>query len=199
AFFSYEHYPFEPCKIPWSHLYDEPRLVSHIGQVWRDDGVPADVPLMITESNIAWASGESFVDIFGALWLADYVGAFFTSGGSALYYFHYLPMGVRPGCNESLGTFALFTADKDYRLEQKTSQYFASQLINLEWVEPGDGENLVFPAVSDLEDGAGNAMVTAYVVLRPDKQWSVLVVNRDQWNGHRGGIECHDDTPREND
>ena len=194
AFFSYEHYPYEPCKIAWSNLYDEPRLVSHIGQVWRDDGVPANVPLMITESNIAWASGESFVDIFGALWLADYAGAFFSSGGSGLYYFHYLPMGVRPGCNESLGTFALFTADRDYRLEQKTSQYFASQLINLEWVQPGDGENLVFPAAADIEDGAGNAMVTAYAVLRPDKQWSLLVVNRDQWNGHRVRIKFHDAT-----
>jgi F5/8 type C domain len=192
AFFSYEHYPYEPCKIAWSHLYDEPRLVSHIGQVWRDDGVPANVPLMITESNIAWASGESFVDIFGALWLADYVGAFFTSGGQALYYFHYLPMGMRPGCNESLGTFALFTADREYRLEQKTSQFFASQLINLEWVQPGDGENLVFPAAGDIEDGAGNAMVTAYAVLRPDKQWALLVVNRDQWNGHRVRIKFHD-------
>jgi len=192
AFFSYEHYPMEPCKIQWSSLYDEPRLVSHIGQVWRDDGVPASVPLFITESNIAWATGESFVDIFGALWLADYAGAFFTSGGSALYYFHYLPMGVHPGCNGSLGTFALFTADKDYRLLQKTSQFFASQLINLEWVQPDNGEHRVFPAASDIDDGAGDAMVTAYAVLRPDGQWALLVVNRDQWNPHRVQIKFHD-------
>jgi hypothetical protein len=192
AFFSYEHYPMEPCKIQWSSLYDEPRLVSHIGQVWRDDGVPASVPLFITESNIAWATGESFVDIFGALWLADYAGAFLTSGGKALYYFHYLPMGVHPGCNGSLGTFALFTADKDYRLLQKTSQFFASQLINLEWVQPGNGEHRVFPAASDVDDGAGNAMVTSYAVLRPDGQWALLVVNRDQWNPHRVQIKFHD-------
>jgi len=197
AFFSYEHYPMEPCKIQWSSLYDEPRLVSHIGQVWRDDGVPASVPLFITESNIAWATGESFLDIFGALWLADYAGAFFTSGGSALYYFHYLPMGVHPGCNGSLGTFALFTADKDYRLLQKTSQFFASQLINLEWVQAGNGEHRVFPAASDIEDGAGNAMVTAYAVLRPDRQWALLVVNRDQWNSHRVQIKFHDSNQAE--
>ena len=40
AFMSFEHYPFEPCKIQWSHLYDEPTLISHILQVWRDDGLP---------------------------------------------------------------------------------------------------------------------------------------------------------------
>ena len=45
SFMSFEHYPYEPCKIQWSDLYDEPGHISHIMQVWRDDGVPAEVPL----------------------------------------------------------------------------------------------------------------------------------------------------------
>jgi len=56
-------------------------------------------------------------DIFGALWLADYVGAFLTAGGNAVYYFHYLPMGVHRGCNDSMGTFGMFTVDKDYQIQ----------------------------------------------------------------------------------
>ena len=192
AFMSFEHYPFEPCKIQWSHLYDEPQLVSHILQVWRDDGLPLNVPMFITESNIAWASGESFVDIFGALWLADYVGAFLTAGGDAIYYFHYLPMGVGEGCNNSFGTFGLFTIDANYQIKQQTSQYFASQLINLEWVQPGSGQHHVFPAASDVVDPAGHAMVTAYAVHRPDDQWSLLIVNRDQHNSHPLRIVFHD-------
>jgi hypothetical protein len=192
AFFSFEHYPYVPCSISWNSLYDEPRLVSHIVDVWRDDGVPADVPLFITESNIAWNSGESFVDIFGALWLADYVGAFLSAGGNAIYYFHYLPMGVHPGCNESMGTFGMFTVDRDFQIQQRTSQFFASQLINLEWVQPGSGEHRLFPAASDIEDPAGHSLVTAYATLRPDGQWSLLVVNRDQWNGHKVRITFQD-------
>ena len=192
AFFSFEHYPYAPCTISWSSLYDEPKLVSHIVDVWRDDGVPADVPLFITESNIAWNTGESFVDIFGALWLADYVGAFLSAGGDAVYYFHYLPMGVHPGCNESMGTFGMFTVDRDFQIQQPTSQYFASQLINLEWVQPGSGEHRLFPAASDIEDPAGHALVTAYATLRPDGHWSLLVVNRDQWNGHKVRVAFHD-------
>ena len=94
AFFSFEHYPYVPCTVTWGSLYDEPRLVRHILDVWRQDGVPADVPLFITESNISWNTDESFVDVLGALWLADYIGAFLTAGGKAAYYFHYLPMGV---------------------------------------------------------------------------------------------------------
>jgi len=189
AFFSFEHYPYEPCKISWSSLYDEPTLVSHILQVWRDDGLPPSVPMFITESNIAWSHGESFVDIFGALWLADYVGAFFNAGGKALYYFHYLPMGVTRGCNDSMGTFGLFTASKTYDVEQPISQFFASQLITTEWVQPGNGLHKTFAATGDISDAVGHALVTAYALLRPDGQWSLLVVNRDQENAHKVRIE----------
>jgi hypothetical protein len=184
AFFSFEHYPLEPCKISWSSLYDEPELVSHILQVWRNDGVPTGVPLFITESNIAWNTGESFVDIFGALWLADYVGAFLNAGGKAIYYFHYIPLGVHPGCNGSLGTFGMFTTDKNYQIQQRTSQFFASQMINLEWVQPGDQVHKIFSASSDVFDAAGHALVTAYALLRPDQKWSLMLVNRDQENAH---------------
>src|SRR5438874_750320 len=42
AFVSFEHYPFEPCDITWKTLYGEPRLMKHILQVWREDGVPSN-------------------------------------------------------------------------------------------------------------------------------------------------------------
>ena len=64
------------------------------------------------------------------------------------------------------------------------SQYFASQLINLEWVQPGDGTHRLFPAASDVQDGAGHVLVTTYAVLRPDRQWSLMIVNKDQENAH---------------
>jgi len=191
AFFSFEHYPYEPCKISWSALYDEPALVSHILQVWRDDGLPPGVPMFITESNITWNSGESSVDIFGALWLADYVGAFFNAGGNALYYFHYLPLGVHSGCNDSMGTFGMFTASKTYEIQRPTSQFFASQLINTEWVQPGNGVHKTFSASADIVDAVGHVLVTAYAVLRPDGQWSLLVVNRDQETPHPVHIQFH--------
>jgi len=189
AFFSFEHYPYEPCKISWSNLYDEPTLMSHILQVWRNDGVPANVPMFVTESNITWNTGESSVDIFGALWLADYVGSFFASGGNALYYFHYLPLGVHPGCNDSMGTFGMYTTSKTYEIEKPTSQFFASQLINTEWVKPGNGSHKVFAAAGDLSDAVGHSLITAYALQRPDGQWSVMLVNRDQENSHTMRIE----------
>jgi len=186
SFMSFEHYPYQPCTIQWSDLYDEPGHISHIMQVWRDDGLPPNVPMFITELNIAWNSGESFVDTFGALWLADFTGAFFTGGGDGLYYFHYLPLGVSRGCNSSMGTFGMFSLVNiiDYQIKQPTSQYFASQLINLEWAQPGSGKHTVFPVSTDITDPAGHVLVTAYAIQRPDGLWAVMLINKDQENAH---------------
>jgi len=185
SFISFEHYPFEPCKLQWSDLYDEANLVRHILQVWRDDGLPPGTPMFITETNIAAGSDESFVDIFAALWWADFVGAFLEAGGNAVYYFHYIPLGQSMGChNTSPGTFSMFTTTKDYELQQPTSQYFAGQMITQEWVQPGDGAHRTFPSVSDIQDAAGHTLVTSYAVLRPDGEWSVMMVNKDQSNAH---------------
>lgn len=185
SFVSFEHYPFERCKLQWSDLYDEADLVRNILQVWRDDGLPKGVPMFITESNIAAGDDESFVDIFAALWWADYVGAFLQAGGNAVYYFHYIPLGQSLGCHgTSPGTFGMFTVNSDYEIQQPISQFFASQMINLEWVQPGSGEHRLFPSSSDIHDGSGHSLVTSYAVLRPDGEWSVMLVNKDQENAH---------------
>jgi len=192
AFFSFEHYPYDPCKIPWGSLYDEPDLVSRIMQTWREDGIPADVPVFITESNLSSSTSETYMDLFAGLWLADYIGSFLNAGGGAVYYFHYLPLLMEHGCNDSPGTFGMFTVDANYQIQQPLSQFFAAQLINLDWVQPGAGKHEVFPAKGDVDDGAGHALITAYAVKRPDGQFGLMLVNRDQENGHRVRISFQD-------
>jgi F5/8 type C domain len=185
AFFSFEHYPMEPGKIQWSNLYQEADLVTGIMRIWREDGVPENVPLLITESNLSWQSSEAFVDIWGGLWLADYIGAFLNGGGAAVYYFHYPPLGIGRGTNGSLGTFGMFSTDADLRIKQPLSQFFASQMITLEWFQTGDGLHKLFSANSDIKDDAGNVLVTAYAAARPDGHWSLLIVNKDQENAQK--------------
>ena len=185
AFFSFEHYPYDGCKTPWGVLYDEPDLISHILQTWRDDGLPPEKLMFVTEGNLSAAASETYQDIFSGLWLADYIGSFLANGGKAVYFFHYLPLQMEPGCNGSPGTFGMFSIDANYKIEQPLAQFFVAQLINLEWVQPGSGDHEVYLAASDLEDGAGHPLITAYALKRPDGQWSLLIVNRDQENPHR--------------
>jgi hypothetical protein len=196
SFMSFEHYPYDPCTIQWDDLYDEPTLVRHILQVWRDDGLPPNVPMIISELNMSSSSGESFVDNFGSLWLADFVGSFLTSGGDALYFFHYIPEPLDHGCGGSMSTFSMFSVSKDDQIQQPTSQYFASQLINLEWAQPGNGVHQVFPASSDIVDSAGRVLVTAYAVRRPDGQWALMIVNKDQENSHGVRLAFHEDAAK---
>jgi hypothetical protein len=193
SFMSFEHYPYDGCETPWANLYQEPHLITHIMQVWRDDGLPAGIPLFDTETNAH--GGEASVDIFGALWLADSFAGFLTAGGQATFYYHALAYSPpHPICKNSWGTYHMFTVDENYRIRQRTSQFFATQLITQKWVQPINAEHRLFAASSDLKDEKGNVLVTAYPVLRPDGQWSVMVVNRDYNSAHDVRIVFHDDS-----
>jgi hypothetical protein len=184
AFVSFEHYPYDPCKVSWKDLYDEPRLIRHVVDVYRADGVPREVPLLVTEVNIAWQSSQTFVDSFGALWLADYVGAFFSAGGAGSYYFHYLPWPLDQQCAKTWGTFGMFKSNDDDAIEQPTSQYHATRLLTQTWVVPGNEEHEVYAAASDDLDEQGRPVVSAYALHRPDGRWSLLLVNKDAEQAH---------------
>jgi NedA-like, galactose-binding domain len=183
AFVSFEHYPFEPCDITWKLLYREPELMKHILQVWREDGVPKNVPLMVTESSISWRLTGPMSQIFGALWLADSIGSFFEGGGAAYYHSPIQPQPVRPTC---LGpaTWSNFVADDDFNIRGYTSFYFAAHMINREWVEHRSGVVHMFPSSTDIKDAEGNVLVTSYAVHRPDGNWSLMLVNRDENHPH---------------
>jgi hypothetical protein len=183
SFMSFEHYPFPPCDVTWPDLYREPDLVSHILQVWRNDGLPANVPMFITESGLAADQTQAMTEIFSALWLAENAGAFLDAGGSAFYHSPIQPEPIRAGCR-GWGTYGNFVADANFQIKGHTAQYYASRLINKEWVEHGGGVHEMFAASSDLTDGAGNLLVVTYPLLRPDGEWSLLLVNRDQFNAH---------------
>ena len=190
SFVSYEHYPFPPCDINWDDLYREPQLVSGIAKIWREDGVPAEIPLMISESGMSWALTDPMQDLFSALWLADSVGAFLASAGPGGVYYHspIQPEPLHPGCH-AWSTYGNFVADERLQIRQHTAQYFASQLLNLEWVTHGAGKHELYPARADLTDDAGHSLVTAYAVKRPDGHWSLLLINKDPSNAHEVALQ----------
>jgi hypothetical protein len=198
SFVSYEHYPFPPCEVSWADLYREPELVQHMLQVWRDDGVPQNVPLMITESNLSWALTQPMSDTFAALWLADNAGSFLAGGGAAFYHSPIQPEPLHSGCH-GWSTYGNFVANEKLEVRQPTSQYFASQMINLEWVKHGAGVHQLSPTAADVSDDAGHVLITAYAAKRPDGQWSLMLINKDASNAHDVQIEfagAHEKPPR---
>jgi hypothetical protein len=183
SFMSFEHYPYDGCETPWKNLYQEPELITHIMQVWRDDGLPPDFPLLDTETNAH--GGEASVEIFGALWLADSFAGFLTAGGKSTHYYHLLSYSPpHPICSNSWGTYHMFMVDDQYQIQEKTSQFFAAQLMTQEWAQPKDAEHVLYKAGSDVRDSEGHVLVTAYALHRPDGQWSLLLINKDYDHAH---------------
>jgi hypothetical protein len=171
TFFPFEHYP---PNTSWDDLYREPGLVSHIVQVWEDDGLPSNIPFFMTEGNIE--NYEKSADFKQALWLADYVGSVMTAGASGTFYFHYIPTPGHPG--------PLLTVDTEYHIVGHPAQYFAAEMIAREWAQPVDAIHQLFKASSDITDDSGSILITAYPMKRPDGRWSVMLVNRDRDHDH---------------
>jgi hypothetical protein len=197
AFVSFEHYPFEPCAITWKTLYTEPQLMKHILQVWRDDGVPKEVPLMVTENHLAAELTGPMTTIFAALWLADNVGSFFEGGGAAFYHSPIQPQGLQNSC---LGwaSWSNFVSNERYEIQGYTSPYFAAHMINLEWVQHRAGVHSMFSSSTDIKDQDGNLLVTSYAVHRSDGNWSLMLVNRDETNPHTVTVVFADSQNKQN-
>ena len=169
--------------------------MKHILHVWRDDGVPENVPLMVTESHLAASLTGPMSTIFAALWLADNVGSFFEGGGAAFYHSPIQPQPVEDSC---LGwaSWSNFVADKDYNITGYTSLYYAAHLINFEWAQHHSGMHQMFPASVNIKDKDGNALATTYAVRRPDGNWALMLVNRDESNPHAVRVAFEDSDKR---
>ncbi len=179
-FFSFEHYPCgagggEGRKCAeWSSLYWEPAYVNHVIQAWKHNGLPSNVPFFMTEGNDLEEGGAGTVK--SGLWLADYVGSMMTAGAGGTYYFH----NIASGNHDS----AFLPIDKDNRVTTYPPQYLATEVITKEWVQPVDAIHKLFRVASDIKDRDGNVLVTAHAVERPDGQWSVMLINKDQEHDH---------------
>jgi len=73
-----------------------------------------------------------------------------------------------------------------------TAQYFASQMLNLDWVKHGAGTHRLYPARGDVQDEIKQDLITAYAVKRPDGEWSLLIINKDPSNAHEMRIGFED-------
>jgi len=57
-------------------------------------------------------------------------------------------------------------------------------MINTEWVTHRSGRHDLYSVDVGIEDAAGNSLVTGYAVRRPDRQWALMLINRDRDQAH---------------
>lgn len=181
AFMSFEYYPFRPCPSEQrlqNDLVADPDLIARVVNTWYADGLSKSVPLFITESNFAANDTPVFQEIGGALWYADFAGAFLANGGQGAYLYEYEPDPLEPYGPCGWGSWGMFNASPHYTVRQPASQYFAAQLVTQQWAQPVDRTQDVYAAASDVLDGK-RQLVTAYAISRPDGTWALMLVNKD--------------------
>jgi hypothetical protein len=188
SFFSFEHYPFASCTDTKNeaNLLREPGLVSSILKVWRNDGLPANLPIFITETNYSQNETDAAQEVTGALWYADMMGSLLSSGASGAFFYEYEPIPLSPAypC-KGWGSYGVLEGNNQYTAQTPLSQYFAAQMLTQSWSEPVAATHTLYPATV----GGGASWVTAYPLQRPDGTWSVLLVNRDFTSAHAVSLQ----------
>lgn len=70
--------------------------------------------------------------------------------------------------------------------------YFAARLITQDWAQPIDRWHEIYAANSDMKDGSGHQIVTAYAVKRPDQRWAIMLLNKDSEHAYAVHIRFTD-------
>jgi hypothetical protein len=183
SFFSFEWYPFDnTCAAPGPQLAHVASTLASVLSLQRQHGVPADMPIYITEYGYSAFAGQSEVDRAGALLNADTVGEFLRLGGTTAYVYGYEPDGLmremKP-CPRGWGNLILLLADANRHVRQPVATYWGAQLETQQWVAPGDGVHALLASTARFADGGDPQLLGAYALQRPDRQVSLLLVNKD--------------------
>ena len=183
-FFSFEFYPFDNvCADPAPHLLKIPKRLGAMFTSLRADGVPSDIPWLMTEYGYSVFGGRPEVDIEGALFNADTVGAFLSLGGAKPYLYGYEPNYLQDELKCSWGNLMMLQLSPKSDQLNRLSAYYAAQLLTKEWMQPVNEQHEIFPVtINETKNGAHGVTrptVTAYAVRRPDKQWALLAINKD--------------------
>ena len=200
-FFSFEFYPFDNiCADPAPQLLQIPKRLGAMMESLRRDGVPADIPWLMTEYGYSVFAGRPEVDIEGALFNADTVGMFLSLGGSKPYLYGYEPNYLQDELKCSWGNLMMLQLNPKSDQLNRLSAYYAAQLITKEWMQATNEPHEIFPVtVNEMRDGAhyarsatalqaggatrptkpkSSASVTVYAVRRPNKEWALLAINK---------------------
>jgi hypothetical protein len=183
-FLSFEFYPFDNiCADPAPHLLQIPgRLGTMMGSL-RKDGVPADIPWLMTEYGYSVFAGRPEVDIEGALFNADTVGVFLSLGGAKPYLYGYEPNYLQNELKCSWGNLMMLQLRQKSDQLNRLSTYYAAELLIKQWMQPVSEQHEIFPVTiketKNNERAVARPAVTAYAVRRPDKQWALLAINKN--------------------
>ena len=139
-FFSFEFYPFDNiCASAPPQLLQVPGRLAPMLSSLRKDGVPTQIPWLMTEYGYSVFAGRHEVDVEDALFVADTVGLFLTLGGNKAYVYGYEPNVLVDELKCSWGNLMMLQLNSKNDQLNRLSAYYVAQLITKEWMQPGAG------------------------------------------------------------
>jgi hypothetical protein len=180
GFFSFEWYPFDDvCEPVAPQLARATNMLTAALQEMERRGLSRRIPWIISEYGYSAFGTRAEISIEGALLNADIVGSFLTLGGDRAFLYGYTPSEVLHDSPCLPGQNMMFSMNDDGNLTHRFATYFGAQLLTQQWTMPAGGTHEIYPAVANVRNQKGEALVTAYAVHRPDDLWSVLLINKD--------------------
>jgi len=175
AFFSFEWYPFDDlCVTPHPQLVAAPGILERVLQHWRDEGLPATVPLLATEYGYSSYAGQPEVDLTGALFNTEFVAQFLSMGGGAAYFYGLEPdVLLRELACPTYGNLLLFLSDEEHRIRYPLATLHAARLLTTVWTQAA-GRHELYRVL-----GTSN-LLSAFAVKRPDGTFALLIINKSE-------------------
>ncbi|MFZ1538253.1 MAG: discoidin domain-containing protein [Chromatiaceae bacterium] len=191
SFFSFEWYPFDDCCGDTAlQLAVHPRILDEVLTGLRSQGLPRDLPWMITEYGYSAFACRAEVDLEGALFNAETLGLALQQGAARVFLYGLEPAALMDELDcHSWGNNTLFVADDDWRIRSPTAAYHAARMINSEWVGPSSEPHALFPVRVEGARKFGLERVSAFALRLPDGHWSLLVLNKDPTDSYDLRIE----------
>jgi hypothetical protein len=193
GFFSFEWYPFDNGCRPVAHqLSMAAGMLARIMRNQTLDGLPQNVPRVITEYGYSAFAAANEVDLAGAVFDADVAANFLALGGRQAYIYGYEPSELireLPQCN-SWGNLTLLQSDSMHRVKEPVAAYWGTKLLTQSWAQPGTAANTILAT-----SATGKEPVAAYALRRPDETLSVLLLNKDPHRARPVRIELSEGGP----
>ncbi len=182
GFFSFEWYPFdEICKLSAAEqLIAHPKLVRETLDSLAADGVPKDIPWIVAEYGYSSFAGQREVELPAALLNAEIVAQYLMAGVKTLYLYGVepnRPISEADDC-ESWGNLMALESGQDGKVKWRLPAFYGAQILAKEWFGDAGGAHVLYPAL--IKEDGGARRLAAFAVRRPDGEWALLLLNKDE-------------------
>lgn len=179
GFFTFEWYPFDNmCHPASAQLMSHPGIIRHVLKRLDADGVPRNIPWIISEYGYSSFAGQSEVEPQAALLNAEIVAQFLQAGVKTAYLYGIepnVPINDRVMC-DSWGNLMLFQVDDSGEVKWRLPAFHGAALLVKQWAGAANKPHDMYKTT--VGDGRDGQAVAAYTLRRPDGRWATLLLNK---------------------